>query len=121
MQNGCNLIEELCMKLGVTKADAWDSIVHHGTGRPLPRISYRMSLEKHVCRCALVIISLEELQEKLVLLESSVEGKRLQVNEGKAKILLSGPGLNVLPKICKDSCAVCLSGVAYAHSLWEMF
>ena len=64
MQNGCNLIEELCVKVGVTKADAWDSSVHHGTGGPLPRISYR---DKHVRRCALVIISLEELQEKLIL------------------------------------------------------
>ena len=61
----------------------------------------------------LVIIteSLEVLQEKLILWKTNIEGKGLQVNTGKSKVPISGPGLNVLQKSGKDPYGVCLKGV----------
>ncbi len=61
----------------------------------------------------LVIISdsLEELQAKLALWKTGMEAKGLRVNMGKTKIMISGPGLNVLQKTGKHPCAVCLRGV----------
>ena len=39
-----------------------------------------------------------------------MEAKGLRVNMGKTKVMVSGPGLDVLQKSGKDPCAVCLSG-----------
>ena len=103
--------EEFSMKVGV----------HQG---PLPRVSYRTSMRKHadVCRLYaddLVIIteSLEELQEKLVLWKTNVEGKGLRVNMGKTKVLISGPG-SVLQKFDKDPCVVCLKGACRTNYIF---
>ena len=61
----------------------------------------------------LVIIteSLEELQEKLILWKTNMEGEGRRVNMGKTKVLLSGHGLDVLQMFVKDPCGVCLKGV----------
>ena len=59
----------------------------------------------------IVTESLEELQEKLVLWKTNMEGRGLRVNTGKTKVLISGPGLDVLQKSGQDPCAVCLKGV----------
>ena len=61
----------------------------------------------------LVIIteSLDELQEKLILCKTNMEGMGLRVNMGKIKVLISGPGLDLLPKPGKDICGVCLKDV----------
>ena len=40
-----------------------------------------------------------------------IEGKGLRVNMGWTKVLISGPGRNVLLKSSKVSCDVCLKGV----------
>ena len=75
---------------------------------PLPRLSYRMSMQKPVPS---ITGSLEELQEKLILWKTNMEGKGLRVNMGKTKFLISGPGIDVLQKFGKDACGVCLKGV----------
>ena len=80
---GCNLSEEFSVKLSV----------HQG------------SCLSNYCS------SLEELQEKLILWKANMEGKGLWVNMGKTKVLISGPGLDVLPKSGKDPCSMCLKGV----------
>ena len=53
----------------------------------------------------------EELQEKLFLWKTNMEGKGLRVNMGKTKVLISGLGLYVLQKSGKDPCGMCLKGV----------
>ena len=40
-----------------------------------------------------------------------MEGKGIRINMGKTKVLISGPGLDVLQKSDKDLCGVCLKGV----------
>ena len=40
-----------------------------------------------------------------------MEWKGLWVNMGKTKVLISGPGIDVLQKSGKDPCGVCLKGV----------
>ena len=85
--------------------------VHHSTGNPLPRVPCRMFLGKPISRRPGHHPSQDVLQEMLVLWKFSMEGKRLWVNMGKSKVLISGTGLHVLQKSSKDPCIMCLSGV----------
>ena len=77
-----------CMKIseaGCPLVVTWGKSEEFRTGCPW----------KNLCADDLVVISesLEELQKKLVLWETNMEGKRLRVNIGKTKVLISGPGL----------------------------
>ena len=60
----------------------------------------------------LVTESLEELQEKQISYNSSMEGKRLWVDMGKTKMLISSLGLGMLQKSSKNPCTMRLSGVS---------
>ena len=67
--------------------------VHHGSGSPLTRVSYRCPRENLYADDRVIITeSLEELQKKLILLKITMDGKGLRVNMGKTKVLISGPG-----------------------------
>ena len=48
-----------------------------------------------------------ELQEKLILWKTRVEGKWLQVNMGKTNVQVSGPRFDKLEESGRDHCAVC--------------
>ena len=68
--------------------------------------------------------SLEELQDKLILWKSSMEGKGLLVNMGKIKILISGLGIDVLKSPAKTPLPVvswvsCVSStIFHAGKTW---
>ena len=86
--------------------------VHHGSGSPRPRVSYRMSLGKSACKNLVIISeSSEEPQEMVIIWKSCMEERGLRGNMDKAKVLISGSELNVLKKTNKDPSAMCLSGV----------
>ena len=94
--------------------------VHHRSGSPFSRVSYRMSLGKPVC---LVIIfkSLEELQKKLILWMSDMEGKGPGVNICKTKVLISGPELNMFQNPAKKTlCHVSQGCWHKLHLLWRL-
>ena len=71
----------------------------------------------------LVIITelLEKLQQKLILWKTTMEGKRLQVNMGRTKVLIPGPGLNVLQKSGKTPVACVSRASAQFCFLWWLF
>ena len=54
--------------------------------------------------------SLVELQQKLGLWKTNMEGKGLWVIMGKTEVLIYGQGLNVLQKSGKDPWGMCLKG-----------
>ena len=84
----------------------------HGSGSPLPRVSYRTSLVNLYANDLIVITeSPEELKQTLILWKTNMEGKGLRVNMGKTKIPISGLVLDVLRKSGKQPCGVCLKGV----------
>ena len=51
------------------------------------------------------------IKQNLILWKTNMEGKGLQVNIGKTKVLISGPVLDVFQKSGRDPCGVCLKGV----------
>ena len=53
----------------------------------------------------------DELLEKLARWKTEMEAKGLRVNMKKTKILISGPGLNLLSDSGESPCAVCRKGV----------
>ena len=110
---GCNLSAKFSVKMGVPQGSRLS---------PLLFITFLKALSQefragcpyenlHADNLLIISESLEELQDKLILWKANMEGKGLQVNMGKTKVLISGPGLDVLQKSCKDPCAVCLKGV----------
>ena len=66
-----------------------------------------------LCAGDLVIIaeSLEECVRRLLTLKEAMEKKRLRVNAGKTKIMISGTGLDLLQSSGEFPCAVCRTGV----------
>ena len=101
---GCNLNEEFSVKVDIHQG-SWLS--------PLLFITVLEALSQEFCTgCPwenlyindLVVIteSLEELQKKLILRKTNMEGKGLRVNTGKTKVLISGLGLDMLQKSVKD-------------------
>ena len=107
------------------KSSVWKLGVHQGSClSPLLFTTVLEALPKEFCTgypwenlCAnnLVIVTelLEELQEKEILQKTSMEGKGLTsgIDMGKTKVLISGPGFNLLQKPDKDPCAVCLKDI----------
>ena len=63
----------------------------------------------------LISESLGELQEKLILWKSSMEGKGLHVNMGKTKALISGLQLDMLKKIRKRPLCFCGGCFRWVH------
>ena len=109
---GCNLSEVLSMKVGVHQGFCLSPLLftvlealtkEFRTGCPWENL-YEDDLVTFT-------ESLGELQEKLSLWNTNMEGKGLQVNMGETKLLISGPGLHVLEKSGNDICAVCLKGI----------
>ena len=90
-----------CVSIATSvKSSVWNralpelSSVHHGSGSPLPKSSYRMSFGKPAFSRDLVISteSLDELQEKLILWKTNMEGKGLRVNMEKPRSWYLGRG-----------------------------
>ena len=111
MHVGCNLSEEFSVKVSIHQGSCLNPLLfimvlealfqHFHTGCPWENL-YADDL-------VIIIESLEELQQKLILWKTNMEG--LWVNMGKTKVLLSGPGLDVLQKSGEDPCGVCLNGI----------
>ena len=75
-------------------------------------VSYMMSLWKPVRRWpGHHYWTAGGIKQKLTLWKTNMEWKGLPVNMGKTKVLISGPGLDVLQKSRKDPWDVCLKGV----------
>ena len=134
---GCNLSEEFSVKhvkMGVHLDSCLSSLLfimvlealsqEFRTGCPGKRV-YRWPGHHHRIRMAnmswrtcviikqmksnpIITESLEELQEKLILWKTSIEGKGLWVNMGKTKVQISWPERSVLQKSGKKPCAMCL-------------
>ena len=82
--------------------------------KPSPKISVQDVPGKTCMQMTCMVIitdSLEELQQKLMLWKTNMEGKGLQVNIGKTKVLISGPGLGGLQKTGKKPWGRCLKGL----------
>ena len=109
---GCNLGEGFSVKVGVHQGSCLSPLLFIAflkalsqgfrTGCPLGNL-YTEDLA--------ITVSLGELQEKLILWKTNIEGKGLRVNIGKNNVLVSGQGLNGLQKSGKDPCGMCLKGV----------
>ena len=86
--------------------------VHDGSGSPIPGVSYRMSLGKPVRKWPVddhwIVGGITTEADPL---DDQMEGKGLRFNMDETKVLISGPGLDVLQKSGKDPCGVCLKGV----------
>ena len=110
---GCNLSEETSMKMGVHQGSFLPEppTVHRGSGSPLPRVSYRMSLGKPVCRWP--------GHRHWIAGETTGEADPLEDQHGTKGTFgqqgqnqgSDGPRLGVLQRSDKDPCGVCLKGV----------
>ena len=104
---GCNRSEGFSVKVGVHQGSGLSPRLFITVLEALPQEFRTACLWENLYADDLVIIieSLEELQKKLILWKTNIEGKGLPVNMGKTMVLISGPGLNVLQKSGKDPCA----------------
>ena len=110
---GCNLSKEFSVELGVHQGSCLIPLLfitvlealsqEFRTGCPWENL-YAEDL-------AIITESLEELQQKLILWKTNMEGKGFRVNMGNINILIFGPRFDVLQKSGKDPCGVCLEGV----------
>ena len=103
-----------------TTALVWAPTVHNGSGSLSQEFRAWCPCE-NLYEYYLVIISesLEELQERLIFGKTDMKGKGLRVNMGKTRVLISGPGLDVLQKFSRDLCAVCVKSIfCGGYSSW---
>ena len=110
---GCNLKEEFSVKVGVHQSSCLSSLLFITVLEALSQEFRTGCPWENLYADDLVIIteSPEELQQTLILWETNMEDKGLQVNMGKTKVLKSGPGLDALQKSGRDPGDVCLKGV----------
>ena len=102
---GCNLGEEWGLKVGVHRLSCPCPVLFITLLESVPRDPYSAGCQwDDLYADDLVIIteSPEELQEKLILWELSMARKRLWVNVGKAKVLISSPASDMHQKSSKD-------------------
>ena len=99
-----NLIEEFSVQVGVRQGSWLDPLLFI-TGLEALSQEFRTGCPwENLYADDLDIIneSLDELHKKLIIWKTSIEGKGLWVNMGKTKVLISGPGLDVLQKSGRD-------------------
>ena len=101
------------------KVPAWAPYCSSWFWKPSPR-SFIQDVPGKTCMqmtWSLSLKLLKELQEKLILWKTNMEGKGLRVNTGKTNVLISGLGLDVLQKSGKDPCDVYLKGI-YTNTIF---
>ena len=64
-----------------------------------------------------ITVSLEECVNRLLAWKEAMEKKGLRVNAAKTKVMICGPGLDMLRKSGQYPCAVCFSGVGVSSIL----
>ena len=115
---GCNLNEELSVKVGVYQGSCISPLLFITVLGALSQGFRAGCAWENLYAYDLVIIteSVEELQEKLILCKTNMEGKGLWVNMGKTKVLVWGLGfLTCVRSLSKTS--VCLKGLG-ANSIF---
>ena len=110
---GWNLSEEFSVKVGIHQGSCCSPSLFITVLEALSQEFRTWCPWENLYADDLVIIteSLEELQLKLILWKTNMEGKGLRVNMGKTKVLISGPGLDALQKSGKDPCGMRLKGI----------
>ena len=88
---GCNLSEVLSVELGVHQGSCLSPLLFITLLEGLSHEFRTRCPWENLCADDLIIITLGELQEKLILWKTNMEGKGLRVNISKAKLLISGP------------------------------
>ena len=109
---GCNASEEFNMKVGIHQGPFLSPLLFFTILKAMPQDFHaRWPWENlHADDRIIAIESSEELQERLIIWKTNMEGKGLRVNVGKTKVLMSRPGLDVLQKSGKDPYSVwCVS------------
>ena len=111
---GCNLSEEFSVKVGIHQGSCLSPLLLIMVLEALSQVFHTGCQWKNLYADDLVIIteSLEELQQKLILWNTNMEGNWLRVNMGNTKVLISGLWLDVLQKSGNDPRGMCLKGVS---------